>query len=224
MPITRKHRPMTSGRRCASIASGTQHNTAAAAASQSSKSPPPSAAGDAAEGGDEITSAVLTLKVSAAAGLKVRGAGGDELLFDADGPMAERARSRASRGWAINLHRKRHAAGRTFAGKGTAKKNAFVGRVEPIAAGAGDKPSKRRRVVAELGEELKQDVSTMRGVATDTGNRELWSDLWGLRGGRTDDGRVLTDEAIGTLIGEISGRIVRGQDQLAAQDLDVLAR
>src|SRR5690606_19800940 len=52
-------------------------------------------------------------------------------FFSKTGELAERAEARANAGYAINLHRKRHEAGRTYGMKGKQTKEEFLAEVKP---------------------------------------------------------------------------------------------
>ena len=131
--------------------------------------------------------------------------------FSAAGKMAKRAAGRAEAGYAINLHKARHKAGRTFFGKGSATKAAFFGRV-PSKAGATDpeKQTQRKTLVKELKKELSDDVAEMQKVVK---AKENFPDIVELKLAPKDEDKMIK---------EIGERIVAGESQLASQDLESL--
>jgi hypothetical protein len=132
--------------------------------------------------------------------------------FTASGPMFKRAAGRANAGYAINLHVKRHKAGRTFFGKGSATKAAFFGRVPKQAAATEPERQKQRQaVVNEIKKELAADVAAMKDVVKVKDN---FADIAALKLPKKDEE---------TMIEEIGERIVAGEGQMAGQDLDSLA-
>lgn len=132
--------------------------------------------------------------------------------FTASGKMAKRADNRADAGYAINVHKIRHKAGRTYFGKGSATKSAFFGRVPAAAAPtAPDREKQRKALIAELKKELTADVAAMHGVVKDKNN---FKDIVDLK---------LPKKEEDTMIKDIGDRIVAGESQLASQELDSLA-
>lgn len=130
--------------------------------------------------------------------------------FDPGSPMVNRAAGRAKLGYAINLYKRRHEAGATFGSKGAQTKDSFKKAVGPMIAGQ-PKDVARRLVVAQIGSDLKRDVAAMKAVASPSS--KYWTDIEPF--GEADSK---------PLIAEVSARIVAGEDQLAAQDLDSLAK
>ncbi|MDM0085098.1 DUF4157 domain-containing protein [Variovorax sp. J31P179] len=128
-----------------------------------------------------------------------------------NGKMLERAAGRAQRGYSINLHKSRHMAGRTYAGKGTKTKNDFLAAAAKEVKSSDAKPTQRKAVVSLLKTELRADVAAMRSVASDP---KQFPDLKALAG---------TDAQKEELRKEIASRIANGEAQVAAQNLDELA-
>jgi hypothetical protein len=135
--------------------------------------------------------------------------------FTPSGALVERADKRAAQGFAINLHRVRHAAGRTYGGKGSKTKEEFLKKVEKAVDKAHTEEKQRKAVVKVLKNELEEDVKAMKKVAKDKAN---YSDL-----DQDKDLKDLKAKEKTDLITEIGDRIVAGEDQIAAQDLDSLA-
>lgn len=130
--------------------------------------------------------------------------------FDKDGQLAKRAAGRARAGYAINLHHKRHTAGSTYGSKGKATKESFIRRVKPLVA---NKPEAQQRslVIQEIKADLNRDVAAMNAVAAPGSGH--WEDVKEM---------VSDPDEQKKLIGEISGRIIAGERQMANQDIDSL--
>ncbi|BBU33469.1 hypothetical protein BTHE68_72030 (plasmid) [Burkholderia sp. THE68] len=135
--------------------------------------------------------------------------------FDEKGQLFTRKENRAKQGYAINLHKIRHMAGATFGGKGTKTKEDFNRKVAPLASGK-KKQEQRDAVVTVLRQELTRDVDVMQGVANP--DSAFWTDL-------SDKKQSGLDEADSkTLIGEVSKRIIAGENQIKNQDIDSLSK
>ena len=126
--------------------------------------------------------------------------------------MSKRAAGRANAGYAINLHVKRHKAGRTYFGKGAATKAAFFGRVPNVAGKTeAEKQKQRKALVTELKKELTSDVAAMKDVVK---AKENFPDIVEFKLSPKDEDKMIK---------EIGDRIVAGESQMASQDLDSLA-
>lgn len=132
--------------------------------------------------------------------------------FTPTGPMHLRQRGRARAGYAINLHFKRHIAGRTYGHSGGMTKEAFLRRVESKVDKTSPHPVQRRVFVNEVKADLAADVQAVKNAVVGTTN---FPDI----ASRTD----LSPEQKTQLINEIRNRILAGQAQIAAQDVDSLA-
>jgi hypothetical protein len=134
-------------------------------------------------------------------------------FFGKDGELNERAEGRAHAGYAINLYKARHVAGATFGSKGKETKESFLARVKPAVK---DKPAaeQRRAVIMLLKSELRRDVAAIKSVVKAGHDAPIWKDVRD----KADD-----NQAGQKLVGEIRGRILAGEDQIANQDLDSLA-
>jgi hypothetical protein len=135
------------------------------------------------------------------------------------GDPGKEMRNRAAGGHAdnayvVNLQGKRHAAGRTYGGKGTATKNAFEAKVTGMEATESDAGERRKKAVAFLKTELSEDVSEMRTVYQRNAKDPVWEDL---------DTFVADDSDKDTLIGEIRGRVSKGETVIANQPMNSLA-
>lgn len=131
--------------------------------------------------------------------------------FTPGGQMAKRAAGRANAGYAINLHVKRHKAGRTYFGKGAGTKAAFFGRVSKVAAATEtEKQKQRKTLIGEVKKELAEDVTAMKAVVK---AKENFPDIVELK---------LPAKEEDKMIKEIGDRIVTGESQMASQDLDSL--
>ena len=128
--------------------------------------------------------------------------------FDKSGNLFKRAAGRAKAGFAINLHKSRHEAGATFGSKGKVTKEGFIAQVKARVT-ATMKPEKQREVVVQvLREDLHRDVTAMKAVVAP--GSAYWADL---------KKEVTDPEEQKKLIGEVSGRIVQGENVIANQDL-----
>lgn len=131
--------------------------------------------------------------------------------FDEKGNLKQRAAKRAQKGYTINLHKSRHAEGRTFKGKGAKTKAGFLAEVKKKVANLTKPAAQRRAVVAVIKAELHEDVDEMRKVvAKDT----YFADLKALN---------VTDKQREEMRNEIRGRINAGEAQVKSQNLDSLA-
>jgi len=132
--------------------------------------------------------------------------------FSDTGELATRAAGRAKLGFAINLHSIRHVAGATFGSKGKSTKAAFLARVKKLITPGMKKADQRKAVVAEIRVDLKRDVAAMRTVAVPTS--AFWTDVLKNLSGKKEDKEKL--------VKEISGRILAGESQMEAQNIDSL--
>jgi len=123
----------------------------------------------------------------------------------------KRAAGRAQAGFAINLHFKRHTAGRTYGGKGGATKNKFLESVKDAIKGKKG-AAQKKLVTAEIRKELKADVDAMKAV---TANRDNFQDIIDLKLPAKDEK---------ALIKEVKDRIDAGENLMAAQDIDSLVK
>ncbi|HEY3500584.1 MAG TPA: hypothetical protein VGK73_38085 [Polyangiaceae bacterium] len=137
--------------------------------------------------------------------------------FDDKGELVERAAGRAKAGFAINLYKVRHAAGRTFGSKGKGTKESFLKRVKPLVK---KKPPAEQRKIAvkELKAELKEDVDEMKAVANKDAAHKYWLDVMGKKP------KPASKKQNEKLVKEIRARILAGEDQLAAQDMNSLVK
>jgi hypothetical protein len=131
-------------------------------------------------------------------------------FFSTSSNMKERAKSRASKGYAINIHENRHKEGRTFKNEGKTTKNAFIASVNSQLSSAATNQDKRNLVVDLMKHELSADVTAMRAVAD---RDDVWPDINAL-----DINQSEKDD----LIGGIRSRISRGLSQIASQDMERL--
>jgi hypothetical protein len=120
----------------------------------------------------------------------------------------------ADNAYVVNLQGKRHAAGRTYGGKGTSTKNAFVSKVSGMEAKESDDGKRRKQAVAFLKTELSEDVSEMRDVYQRGAKDPIWQDL---------DNFVEDDDDKETLVGEIRDRVNKGETVIANQPMNELA-
>lgn len=131
--------------------------------------------------------------------------------FDEKGNLATRADKRAAKGYTINLHKSRHAQGRTFGGRGSKTKMGFLKEVQSKVAKLVQPAAQRRAVVKIIKDELNEDVQAMRGVIAKEKN---FADIKAL-GGTAKQQKALRDE--------ISKRIDAGEAQVKSQQLESLA-
>lgn len=138
-------------------------------------------------------------------------AAADMDYFKSSGEMQERAASRAVEGFAINLHHKRHVAGRTFGSKGKSTKQDFIDLVKDRVKDLITPKAQRKAAVKVLKEHLKADADKMTGEVC-SGDTHF-EDIKALGLGKT---------AQKALIEEIKDRIKAGEDQMLRQPLDPL--
>jgi hypothetical protein len=131
--------------------------------------------------------------------------------FTQTGEMAKRAAGRAQAGFAINVHFKRHTAGRTYGGKGGGTKNSFLAEVKSKVDRKAPRAKQRQVVVGLVKKELAEDVKAMKKVVAGKTN---FPDIVELGLPKKEEDK---------LIDEVRERINAGQAQMAAQDLDSLA-
>lgn len=130
-------------------------------------------------------------------------------IFD-ETAIQDRAAKRAANGYAINLHKIRHMAGRTYGGKGDATKNEFLGKADKIVQSKKSKKKKREEIVTMLKTELNEDVKTMLNVIK---KKENWIE---------EEELDLKDKDKKTLIKTVQSQIEAGEGTLKNQDLDSL--
>lgn len=132
--------------------------------------------------------------------------------FSKTGELATRAAGRAKEGYAINLSTTRHKAGATFGAKGNVTKNDFLARVKPLALNK--EPAEQRKiVVGEVKADMERDANAMLKVAAPDPKSPNWKDV-------LPDGDEKAREPV---IKEISARIIAGEAQIKAQDMNSLA-
>lgn len=128
--------------------------------------------------------------------------------------MQDRAAGRAQKGYAINLFKERHMAGRTYGGKGNSTKNEFINTVTDKVKNKNTYAEKREVVVSKLKGELNDDVSEMKAVAGKSDKDTVWTDINGMSD--------ITKKEKTDMIQEIRTRILNGQSKVASQDIDSL--
>lgn len=133
--------------------------------------------------------------------------------FSESGEMAKRAAGRAKAGYAINLHAIRHMAGRTYGSKGKATKESFLAEIRRETKGK-KAAEKRAIVVAKIRADMLSDVSAMQSVANAAASSPNWADII-----KEVPGKKAEKEKF---IAEVRGRIISGEKQIAAQDIDSL--
>ncbi len=137
--------------------------------------------------------------------------------FGEQSKMAKRAAGRAAGGYAINLHEIRHMAGRTYGPKGEKTKTAFVdfvkGKIRE--SGAKSNPEKRNLIVSRIKWELGEDVKAMKNVANKSSKDKVWEDIHALEISKTEKEG---------LVKKIRSNILKGENQLANQDVDSLKK
>ncbi len=131
--------------------------------------------------------------------------------FSESGELARRAAGRARAGYAINLHTIRHMAGRTYGSKGKKTKEGFLAEIRKDTKGK-QAAQKRAIVVAKIKADMLSDVNAMQGVAA-VGSA-YWDDILKKLPGKKEEKQAL--------VAEVSGRIISGEKQIAAQDIDSL--
>jgi hypothetical protein len=134
--------------------------------------------------------------------------------FSPKGRLATLAANRAQEGYAINLSTTRHKAGETFGYKGKNTKADFSARVGalPRNLSAADQ---RKVVVKEIRADLDRDVAAMIRIGSTNAksHKEYWTDV--LPKGKAEDRDPV--------IADIGKRIVAGENQVKAQDIESLA-
>jgi hypothetical protein len=133
----------------------------------------------------------------------------EQWYFDDAANMQERGAPGAPHGYAINLYHTRHVAGRTYG----RSKQEFVDTVEHEIDDSDDIIDMRNKVIELLEEELEADVRAMNVVANRPNSHPIWDDIHELDVSRDEKGR---------LINMIRQNILRGEQQLANQDLESL--
>jgi hypothetical protein len=135
-----------------------------------------------------------------------KGAEGAEMRSRASGSHADNA-------YVVNLQGTRHAAGRTYGGKGTSTKEAFAASVTAMEAGESDPAQRRKKAVALLKKELSADVAEMRGVYKKGVKDPVWSDL---------DEFATSQKDKESLVKEIRGQVDKGETVIANQPMNNL--
>ena len=130
--------------------------------------------------------------------------------------LAQRAKGRAKEGYAINLHKIRHEAGATYGSKGKGTKADFLVDIEKWTAGAKGGAAKRAIVVARIKKDMQRDVQAMRDVVKAKDDSANWSDIMTLKSG--------TETEKKELVGDVRGRILSGEREIEAQDIDSLVQ
>jgi hypothetical protein len=133
--------------------------------------------------------------------------------FGATGELAQRAHRRARQGFAINLHKLRHEAGRTYGAKGKKTKEAFLKAVKAATARGQTAKERRRIVVAQIKSDLDEDVAAIREVAKAKLTGDAWAEIRRMRE---------PEEKKEKMRKEIADRIAAGANQLASQPIDSL--
>jgi hypothetical protein len=129
--------------------------------------------------------------------------------------MVARAADRASLGYTIFVHKFRHKEGRTYFGKGSATKAAFVERVEKAVPPLRTSAAKRKKVVEMMIDDLAEDATKMKAVAGRSATDPVWQDINAL---------PIPAKEKKDLITKSGQQIVRGENLLLAQNLDTLAK
>jgi hypothetical protein len=132
--------------------------------------------------------------------------------FSETGELAKRAAGRAKAGFAINLHYNRHIAGSTYGSKGKATKAGFLERIKPLVRNK-KRAEQRAVVITEIKADLMRDVSAMKSAAAP--GSANWDDIRKAKSGGKKEEKE-------NLIKEVSGRIMAGEAQMAAQDINSL--
>lgn len=106
--------------------------------------------------------------------------GGDKrkpshILFPANSPLQNRAASRANNGYAINLYKKRHKAGRTYKGKGGKTKRDFLRDAKAQATNSMDDKQKRV-VIANL--IIRDKTEDVREILNNVVAKNIGDDIW----------------------------------------------
>jgi hypothetical protein len=131
--------------------------------------------------------------------------------FKSSGEMQERADSRAAQGYAINLHYKRHVAGRTFGSKGKGTKQDFIDLVKDRVKNLSTPKAQRKAAVGVLREHLQADADKITGEVC-SGDAHF-DDIKALGLGKDPEEK---------LVGEIKDRIKAGEKEVVKQPLDSL--
>jgi Domain of unknown function (DUF4157)/Bacterial protein of unknown function (DUF922) len=138
----------------------------------------------------------------------------EQKFFGSTSNMSSRAAGRASQGYAINLYETRHMEGRTYGSKGSQTKNSFINKVDLELTGVQTAQKKRDIVVNCLKPELAADVSKMKSVINSgNANTTIWGDIHALN---------ITQKEKTDLINKIRSNVLKGEDQIANQDLESL--
>jgi hypothetical protein len=135
--------------------------------------------------------------------------------FSDEGQLVKRAAGRAKEGVAINLHKIRHEAGRTYGAKGKQTKEAFLDTVKGAIKGIKSKPEQRRIVVSKIKSDMMDDVKAMQKVAGADVKSPNWADI----AAQNVSGTQKEKEG---LVSEVRERILSGESQIASQDIDSL--
>jgi hypothetical protein len=130
------------------------------------------------------------------------------------GSLAQRAAGRAKEGYAINLHKIRHEAGATYGSKGKATKADFIADITKWTAGVRGAAPKRAIVVAKIRADMKRDAQSMREVAKAGPDHANWTDIMKINSGTEKEKREL--------VSQVQERIVSGEREIEAQDIDSL--
>jgi hypothetical protein len=131
------------------------------------------------------------------------------------GPLADRAESRAAQGYAINLHFKRHVAGRTYGSKGDKRKDFYRDLVKNVPVA--DEAAAKKAVATRLRDLAKEDAVAMKVVIAKALKDDVWRDLSHRPEGERKGKKLKSAE---TLRNQIAKRVADGENQIMAQPFD----
>ena len=133
------------------------------------------------------------------------------------GNMVARAANRSAAANTINLHETRHGAGRTYGGRGTSTKTAFMSRITNMEARTPDPADRRERAVGLIFTELRADVAAMQAIYRRGPTDVIWNDIDRFIPQGTPPQQAQEEKE--DLIGEIRTRVQRGEQILSRQPL-----
>lgn len=125
------------------------------------------------------------------------------------GELGTRAEKRAAKGFAINLHFRRHVAGATYGSKGETQEGFYKTLVKE--AGSLEKEPAKVKVAEMLRGKVKEDVAEMKKVAKKGLADESWKQL---------SEEIKPAKKAGELKKKIAERIEQGEDQINAQPFE----
>lgn len=128
--------------------------------------------------------------------------------------LARRAKGRAKAGYAINLHKIRHEAGATYGAKGKQTKAAFLDDIETSTKGIKGSAAKRTVVVDKIRKDMNRDADAMTKVVQEKAAHANWSDIANINSGSKEEKEKI--------VSDVRSRIVSGEKQVKAQDIDSL--